>query len=211
MPGPKMGPRPRDFDEELVRRSPTFGKWECLGAGKKLRYACREFLKGYGDDEERLMRRIMIARRNNVRDHETLKLARKFQPSSTSTPSSISSPSLSQSSDNPTGNNQKTAITHHQQQGKNDVVNAESGIEVACNNKGKEEEKMNGNINNSASNNGNNRGETSEEITSRTPGALLQEQQGEQQGEQPQRWKRRPTTLISDEVIRMEIDGKLLS
>mmetsp|Transcript_30243 Transcript_30243/g.34317 ORF Transcript_30243/g.34317 Transcript_30243/m.34317 type:complete len:122 (-) Transcript_30243:64-429(-) len=97
MPGPKMGPRPRDFDEELVRRSPTFGKWECLGAGKKLRYACREFLKGHGDDEERLMRRIMIARRNNVRDHETLKLARRFQPSSTSTPSSISSPSPSPS------------------------------------------------------------------------------------------------------------------
>lgn len=81
MPGPKMGPRPRDFDEELVRRSPTFRKWENLMPGAKLRYACREFVKGQGDDEERLMRRIMIARRNNVRDHQALKWARRMQSS----------------------------------------------------------------------------------------------------------------------------------
>lgn len=71
--------RPRDFDEELVRRSPTFRKWACLLPGGKLRYACRDFVKGQGDDEERLMRRIMIARRNNVRDHQALKWARRMQ------------------------------------------------------------------------------------------------------------------------------------
>eukprot|EP00977_Amphora_coffeiformis_P010463 scaffold2448_cov155-Amphora_coffeaeformis.AAC.7 len=79
MPGPKMGPRPADFDEELIRQSPTFKRWQSLGEGEKLKYACREFIKGHQDDEERLMRRIMIARRNNVRDHETLKKARKMQ------------------------------------------------------------------------------------------------------------------------------------
>lgn len=78
MPGPKMGPRPPDFDESIIKRSPTYLKWMRLEPGQKLRYACREFIKGYGDDEERLMRRILIARRNNVRDHETLKQARKF-------------------------------------------------------------------------------------------------------------------------------------
>jgi len=71
-----MGPRPPDFDEELVRRAPTFIRWMKLRPGQKLRYACRDFLKGHGDDEERLMRRIMIARRNNLRDHAILKRAR---------------------------------------------------------------------------------------------------------------------------------------
>lgn len=50
-----------------------------LDAGQRLKYACREFIKGQGDDEERLMRRIMIARRNNIRDHETLKKARNLK------------------------------------------------------------------------------------------------------------------------------------
>jgi hypothetical protein len=50
-----------------------------LADGEKLKYACREFVKGQGNDEERLMRRIMIARRNNLRDHETLKKARKLR------------------------------------------------------------------------------------------------------------------------------------
>jgi hypothetical protein len=76
MPGPKMGPRPSDFNENLIRQSPTFMKWNTLAPGTRLRYACREFIKGHSDDEERLMRRIMIARRNNIRDHETLKAAR---------------------------------------------------------------------------------------------------------------------------------------
>lgn len=71
-----MGPRPADFDEDLVRSSPTYIRWEKLAPGEKLRYACREFTKGHGDDDERLMRRIMIARRNNLRDHEILKKAR---------------------------------------------------------------------------------------------------------------------------------------
>jgi hypothetical protein len=77
MPGPKMGPRPGDFDEEVIRQSPTFLRWMQLETNQKLRYACREFVKDHGDDEERLMRRIMIARRNNIRDHETLKRARR--------------------------------------------------------------------------------------------------------------------------------------
>jgi hypothetical protein len=71
-----MGPRPPDFDEALVRQSPTFQKWAGLPQGAKLKYACREFTKGHGQDEERLMRRIMIARRNNLKDHATLKKAR---------------------------------------------------------------------------------------------------------------------------------------
>jgi regulator of RNase E activity RraB len=76
MPGPKMGARPADFDEDIVRQSPTFIKWQSMVLGEKLRYACRDFVRGHGDDDERLMRRIMIARRNNLRDHDTLKRAR---------------------------------------------------------------------------------------------------------------------------------------
>lgn len=71
-----MGPRPKDFDEELVRQAPTFKRWLKLRNGETLKYACREFVKGEDDDEERLMRRIMIARRNNLRDHAILKRAR---------------------------------------------------------------------------------------------------------------------------------------
>jgi hypothetical protein len=84
MPGPKMGPRPADFDEEVIRQSPTFLRWMQLETSQKLRYACREFVKDHGDDEERLMRRIMIARRNNIRDHETLKRARRQTKTPTS-------------------------------------------------------------------------------------------------------------------------------
>lgn len=76
MPGPKMGPRPKDFNEELIRKAPTFQRWLKLQPGQKLTYACREFTKGADDDEERLMRRIMIARRNNLKDHAVLKRAR---------------------------------------------------------------------------------------------------------------------------------------
>lgn len=79
MPGPKMGARPLDFDEGVVKQSPTYQKWLALEDGQKLRYACRDFIKGHGDDEERLMRRIMIARRNNLRDHEILKRARSVK------------------------------------------------------------------------------------------------------------------------------------
>eukprot|EP00588_Corethron_pennatum_P013420 CAMPEP_0194276644 /NCGR_PEP_ID=MMETSP0169-20130528/9179_1 /TAXON_ID=218684 /ORGANISM="Corethron pennatum, Strain L29A3" /LENGTH=251 /DNA_ID=CAMNT_0039020405 /DNA_START=88 /DNA_END=840 /DNA_ORIENTATION=- len=71
-----MGERPPDFDESLVRKAPTFRKWLQLKDGEKLRYACRDFCKGKEDAEERLMRRIMIARRNNIKDHEELKRAR---------------------------------------------------------------------------------------------------------------------------------------
>ena len=76
MPGPKMGPRPADFDEDLVRKAPTFQKWLQLVPGERLTYACRQFVKGGVEDEERLMRRIMIARRNNLKDHKVLKMAR---------------------------------------------------------------------------------------------------------------------------------------
>lgn len=65
--GPKMGPRPPDFNEQVLRQSPTFARWAKLDKGEKLRYACRDFVKGHEDDEERLLRRIMIARRNNVK------------------------------------------------------------------------------------------------------------------------------------------------
>ena len=75
MPG-KLGPRPADFDEVKVRESPTFQNWMALQPGQVLRYACRDFVRGYQDDEEKLMRRIMIARRNNLKDHAMLKRAR---------------------------------------------------------------------------------------------------------------------------------------
>ena len=78
MPGPKMGPRPADFDEDKIKKSPTYLRWLKLEEGQSLKYACREFVKGRGDDDERLMRRILIARRNNLKDHETLKKARKL-------------------------------------------------------------------------------------------------------------------------------------
>lgn len=73
-----MGPRPKDFDEKLVKRSPTYQKWVKLKPGEAIKYACREFIKGRGEDEERLMRRIMIARRSNIRDHEKLIKARQL-------------------------------------------------------------------------------------------------------------------------------------
>ena len=82
MPGPKMGPRPLDFNEEVVRRAPTFKNWEKLAKGERMMYACREFIKGEGDDEERLMRRIMIARRNNLKDHAVIKQMRAAEASS---------------------------------------------------------------------------------------------------------------------------------
>lgn len=84
-----MGPRPEDFDEEVIRQSPTFVRWLQLKPGEKLRYACREFIRGHGDDEERLMRRVMIARRNNIRDHEVLKKARRVTKSEVVTANEI--------------------------------------------------------------------------------------------------------------------------
>lgn len=77
-----MGPRPEDFNEELVRRAPTFKNWEKLAPGETMRYACRDFVKGEPDDEERLMRRIMIARRNNLKDHAVIKKMRAAEASS---------------------------------------------------------------------------------------------------------------------------------
>jgi hypothetical protein len=87
-----MGPRPPDFDEDSIRQSPTFVKWMGLHPGQTLRYACRDFIKDYGEDEERLMRRIMIARRNNKRDHETLKRARRATQSGAATKSEADEP-----------------------------------------------------------------------------------------------------------------------
>jgi hypothetical protein len=74
-----MKPRPPDFDEELVRKAPTFSKWLALKDGEVLTYAGRPFVKGNDEDEERLMRRIMIARRNNLKDHAELKKARAIE------------------------------------------------------------------------------------------------------------------------------------
>lgn len=175
MPGPKMGPRPRDFDAELVRRSPTFLKWENLSPGGKLRYACREFVKGQGDDEERLMRRIMIARRNNVRDHQALKWARRMQ-TSVLAKETKTDPSPSQ-------NHPKEFVASS--------IKAEPDKEMEIG---------------AASNNSNNcrvrssRSET-EAIISRTTHML----QGAQDSP-PGRRSRRPTTLISDEAIKEEMD-----
>lgn len=50
-----------------------------MNPGQFLTYAGRPFTKGGEDDEEKLMRRIMIARRNNVKDHEVLKKARAVE------------------------------------------------------------------------------------------------------------------------------------
>ena len=47
-----------------------------------MKYACREFIKGEADDEERLMRRIMIARRNNLKDHAVIKKMRAAEANS---------------------------------------------------------------------------------------------------------------------------------
>jgi len=77
-----MGPRPADFNEELVRKAPTFKNWEKLAPGERMKYACREFIKGEADDEERLMRRIMIARRNNLKDHAVIKKMRAAEANS---------------------------------------------------------------------------------------------------------------------------------
>jgi hypothetical protein len=79
MPGPRLGPRPADFDEAALKQSPTFAKWQSLPPGTVLNYACRDFVKGADQDEERLLRRLMIARRNNIRDHVILKQARKLK------------------------------------------------------------------------------------------------------------------------------------
>ena len=68
----KMGERPKDFDEEMCKKAPTYKKWSSLKNGEELRYACRYFKKGSVVDEERLLRRIMIARRNNVKQHKLL-------------------------------------------------------------------------------------------------------------------------------------------
>jgi hypothetical protein len=75
MAGPRLGPRPPDFDEDHVQRSPTFCKWLALSPGSNLVYACRTFTKGGVDEEERLMRRIMIAHRNNLKEHAVLRRA----------------------------------------------------------------------------------------------------------------------------------------
>jgi hypothetical protein len=40
-------------------------------------YACRTFTRGGVDEEERLMRRIMMTRRRNLREHDILQRARE--------------------------------------------------------------------------------------------------------------------------------------
>jgi hypothetical protein len=75
-----MGPRPPDFEEGILKQSPTYQRWLLMESGNSLRYACRTFVKGREEDDERLLRRLMIARRNNIRDHELLKQARRKRP-----------------------------------------------------------------------------------------------------------------------------------
>uniref|UniRef100_A0A6U9YXC4 Uncharacterized protein n=1 Tax=Pseudo-nitzschia australis TaxID=44445 RepID=A0A6U9YXC4_9STRA len=188
MPGPKMGVRPVDFDEELVRHSPTFRKWEALLPGAKLRYACREFVKGHGEDEERLMRRIMIARRNNVRDHQALKWARRMQTSDTVKGATAkAAPNVKQSSPSQAQNNSSTAAGVGNKYERKDHRAAV-----------KEEEISGGGGRDS--NASNSRIET-EEIISRTSHLLEQELEVP-----PGRRTRRPTTLISDDTIKEEMD-----
>ena len=203
MPGPKMGPRPPDFDDDLVRRSPTFRKWEELLPGATLRYACREFSKGSGDDEERLMRRIMIARRNNVRDHQALKWARRMQSTNDKKTPKAAGPSSSSSQQQ-----------QQQQPRKNPKGANASRVEIK-----RESENSGGyNSNHSRSETEANLLRTSrllpgeqghsnrsrfetEAIISRTSHLLPGEQ-----GPSPGRRSRRPTTLISDEAIKEEMD-----
>jgi hypothetical protein len=72
----KMGARPLDFNEIIVKESPTYQKWLKLEDGDSLRYSSRDFIKGRDKDEERLLRRINIARRYNSLNHKRLSLAR---------------------------------------------------------------------------------------------------------------------------------------
>jgi hypothetical protein len=76
MAGPWLGPRPANFDEQRIRVSFTFRRRLLLPPGSELTCDCRTFMRGEVDNEERLMRRIMIARRNNLRDHGVLRRAR---------------------------------------------------------------------------------------------------------------------------------------
>jgi len=175
-----MGPRPIDFDEDLVRRSPTFLKWETLAEGAKLRYACREFSKGRGKDEERLMRRIMIARRNNVRDHETLKKARGFQ----------SMPSSSTPSGDPLQSQPFKAEENRDNRKRKLQEGANDGSSKKGKGMGDEEGKRAGdNIINS--------------VASKPRDLSPQEQKEKPPSQCP---NRRATTLISNEVIGIDMD-----
>ena len=183
MTGPRMGPRPIDFDEDLVRRSPTFLKWETLAEGAKLRYACREFSKGRGKDEERLMRRIMIARRNNVRDHETLKKARGFQ----------SMPSSSTPSGDPLQSQPSKAEENRDNRKRKLQEGANDGSSKKGKGMGDEEGKRAGdNIINS--------------VASKPRDLSPQEQKEKPPSQCP---NRRATTLTTNEVIGIDMDGKL--
>ena len=107
MAGKKLGPRPDDFDEVSIRNSPTFQKWLALSPGKELLYASRSFIRGGVDDEERLMRRIMIRRRVNLREHDCLKLARKEVKVAQQTACSSSTAASSSSSSGRESSNQE--------------------------------------------------------------------------------------------------------
>jgi len=184
-----MGPRPRDFDEELVRRSPTFRKWEALSPGAKLRYACREFVKGHGEDEERLMRRIMIARRNNVRDHQALKWARRMQSSDVAK-ASVSVSKAAQNSEEQSSLPQRQRDAESPAAGKLEPMDNENAA------KGKEAVIVHDRDNHA----GASRRETAA-IVSRTSHLMQQELEPP-----PGRRARRQTTLISDETIKEEMD-----
>ena len=48
--------RPVDFDKDAIQQRSKFQTWRTLAVGVKFKYGGREFIKGRGNDEERLMR-----------------------------------------------------------------------------------------------------------------------------------------------------------
>lgn len=59
------------IDERAVRAGETFRRWEALEDGGRFQYACREFVKGFAGDEDRLLKRITITEQNNLQEEGT--------------------------------------------------------------------------------------------------------------------------------------------
>ena len=57
--------RQADFDIDKIQKLPNFQTWTTLAEGVKLQYGGYEFIKGRGNDEERLMRRLCCGNRPN--------------------------------------------------------------------------------------------------------------------------------------------------
>ena len=62
----KLNPRPVDFNEDAIRRLPTFRRWEKLAEGEKLQ-CVSEYTKGRDNDEELLLRRLFSRRMSRNR------------------------------------------------------------------------------------------------------------------------------------------------